>query len=321
MVAPSLTDPVQMPGTAQCTEFLQQHRLSTHYLDEARRWFMPLAQAIWRRRQQQDKPLLVALNGCQGSGKSTLAAWLCSLLQNAGLTTVTVSLDDFYLTHAQRQTLADTVHPLLATRGVPGSHDTTLMETTLQGLLGRGDPQERTVLVPSFDKSRDDRTESEHWHRIGAPVDIVIWEGWCLGASAQSAQALAVPVNDLEAHEDPQGVWRHYVNRALAMDYQPLFEQVDYWAMLSAPGFETVYRWRLEQEQKLAQQVRGQSAPGLMSAADIQRFIGFYQRLTEVCLDTLPKRVDWCFRLAETRQVQSSSQHTRSRCSGKGSNG
>ncbi len=319
MVAPPLTDPVLMPSPAQCAEFLQRHRLSTLYLDTAQRWFMPLAQAIWRRRQQQGGPLLVGLNGSQGSGKSTLAAWLCLVLRGAGLTTVSVSLDDFYLTRAQRQTLAEMVHPLLATRGVPGSHDTALMESTLHGLLGRDEPSSRTVLVPSFDKSRDDRTDEVHWHRIGAPVDVVIWEGWCLGAVAQPASALAVAVNDLEAQEDPQGVWRRYVNSALATDYEPLFTQVDYWAMLRAPGFETVYRWRLEQEQKLAQQVQGQSAPGLMSAADIARFIGFYQRLTEVCLATLPEHVDWCCRLDENRRVQSFSQCPRLRRADTGS--
>ncbi len=309
MAAPPLKESVPMPSPAQCSEFLEQHRLSIHYLSGAERWFMPLAHAIWGRRSQLGRPLLVALNGSQGSGKSTLAAWLCLVLRNAGLTAVSVSLDDFYLTRAQRQTLAQTVHPLLATRGVPGSHDVALMQATLHGLLGWDQAPGRTVLVPSFDKALDERTDKAHWHRIGAPVDVVIWEGWCLGASAQPASALATAVNDLEAHEDPQGVWRHYVNRALAQDYQPLFNQVDYWAMLLAPGFESVYQWRLEQEQKLAQKVKGQSAPGLMSKADIARFIGFYQRLTEVCLDTLPSRVDGCFRLDEARQVQSFSQH------------
>jgi pantothenate kinase-related protein Tda10 len=69
------------------------------------------------------RPLVVGLTGPQGSGKSTLAARLPDLLAAAGLNAGVLALDDLYLTKAERQRLAADVHPLFATRGVPGTHD------------------------------------------------------------------------------------------------------------------------------------------------------------------------------------------------------
>ena len=119
--------------------FLDQHRLGVAYLHYAQCWFEPLAASLLVHRNgagAADRPMLVAVNGSQGSGKSTLCAWLCAHLQAAcGVRAISVSLDDFYLTRAQRQKLAASVHPLLATRGVPGTHDVHLLNSTLDALL------------------------------------------------------------------------------------------------------------------------------------------------------------------------------------------
>ncbi len=286
--------------------FLEQQRLDFAYLREAQRWFAPLAESLASHRNSaalppRDIPLLVAVNGCQGSGKTTLCAYLAASLQaQFGLRALPLSLDDFYLTRAQRLGLAAAVHPLLATRGVPGTHDMALLNTTLDLLLAPTgtDP----VSVPRFDKARDDRRRRSLWDRVEGRLDFVLLEGWCLGARPQSAAELARPVNELERLEDPDAFWRKYVNEALRRDFLPLYERVDQWVMLQAPSFASVFQWRLEQEHKLASSPAADKR-AVMTDGQVASFIQYYQRLTQHCLEMLPPLVDYLFSLDEQRRI------------------
>ncbi len=280
--------------------FLRAQRLPDAYLSLVERWFGPLAADIARYRAEADRPLLVGINGAQGSGKSTLAALLSLLLASVhGRRAIDLSIDDFYLTREQRLRLAEQVHPLLATRGVPGTHDVPLMIQTLEALRGAMDE----VPVPRFDKARDDRVPAAQWTRVAAPLDVVILEGWCLGVPPQAPEALTRAVNALEEREDPHAVWRRYVNDAIARDYLPLYERVDIWVMLQAPSFDCVFQWRAEQEEKLALRQGPASRTRVMDAAALERFIQHYQRLTEHGLRTLPGRVHHLYRLNADRAI------------------
>ncbi|MBS0387238.1 MAG: kinase [Proteobacteria bacterium] len=242
----------------------------------------------------------VALCGAQGSGKTTLAVVLQRLLQARGLATAVLSLDDFYLTRQQRAELAERVHPLLQTRGVPGTHDIALALQVVESLQRAGE-----VALPAFDKARDERRAPQDWPSVAAPVQVVLFEGWCLCAAPQAAAALARPVNELEAHEDADGGWRRYVNTALAGDYRRLCNLFDYRVFLAAPGFDVVYQWRLQQEQQLRQQVAAQGADTsrMMSDAQLGRFVRHYERLTRHMLEDMPARADVVIRLDSARAM------------------
>ena len=160
-----------------------------------------------------------------------------------------------------------------------------------------------TVAIPRFDKAVDDRRPEARWGRITGGVDLVLLEGWCLGAVAQTAEQLIEPVNALERDEDPDGHWRSYVNAVLAREFEPLYQRVDQWVMLRAPSFGCVYRWRMEQEQKLAGNTTVGEPHRIMDAAQLSRFIQYYQRLTDHCLERLPAQVHHLYALDERRQV------------------
>lgn len=285
--------------------FLKAHRLPLSFLKLVDEWYLPLAGRISKHHAAAGRTLLIGINGSQGSGKSTLASLLTQLLvENFGLKAINLSIDDFYLTRQSRLALAEQVHPLLATRGVPGTHDVTLMRETLQQLAR----DSGEVCVPRFDKARDDRCPENEWDRVSLPLDVVILEGWCLGTPAQPDEALHLPVNDLEAREDPDGRWRRYVNEQIGGPYQDVYQLMDLWIMLRAPSFESVYQWRLEQEEKLADTLleAGQgngSQNRVMTATQISRFIQHYQRLTTHALNQLPGHVHYLFRLNEDRQI------------------
>lgn len=236
----------------------------------------------------------IGICGAQGSGKSTLVAALAEQLTLRGVRVATLSLDDLYLTRDERLELAREVHPLLATRGVPGTHDIALGLATLDALK-RGE----AAPLPRFDKASDDREPVPQWPHAPADTQVLLFEGWCLGASPQEAAALAAPVNALEADEDPDGAWRRHVNAALAGDYQRLFERISRLILLAAPSWDVVARWREQQEAELRD--RGGSA--VMSPVEVARFIQHYERLTRHVLATMPSYADLTVRLGEGREV------------------
>jgi D-glycerate 3-kinase len=284
--------------------FLKNNYLPLSFMETVDEWYMPLAERLSKHYASVGRTLLIGINGSQGSGKSTLAALLTQLLaENFGLKTIALSIDDFYLTRQSRLLLARQVHPLLETRGVPGTHDVSLMYATLKQLIR----ENSEVFIPRFDKSCDDRNPESEWGKVAAPFDIVIVEGWCLGTPAQTDEALRKPVNDLEAREDPDGSWRRYVNQQIKGRYQDVYRMMDIWIMLQAPTFDCVYQWRLEQEEKLADKLhQGEQENRVMTATQIKRFIQHYQRLTEYSLEQLPGRVHYLFRLDADRRIVSS---------------
>lgn len=284
---------------------LKQHKLDPSYLASAQYWFDPLVDSLVSLQEAENRTLLVAVNGTQGSGKSTLCAYLeMAISTKYGAKVLTLSLDDFYLTREQRRKLSEDVHPLLATRGVPGTHEMALLRETLDALLTPD--RTESVPVPRFDKSSDDRIAEPEM--VAPPVNIILLEGWCLGAGPESSEALFEPVNSLEELEDPQGIWRTHINSVLEHDFLPLYERVDRWVMLQAPGFDSVYQWRLEQEHKLAQAWGDTGGKRIMTDAQVERFVEFFRRVTQSCLTQLPSSVHHLYVLDEDRKIQLSKQ-------------
>jgi D-glycerate 3-kinase len=295
-----MTEQVDIPDWQNA--LLRRHQLSAAYLDTARAWLSPLARAISEHQNRAGRPVLIALNGCQGSGKTTAADFLCSsLIEEHSLNAVALSLDDFYLTKSERLALAHSVHPLFATRGVPGTHDMDLMRDTLDQLLSTH--YRAPVAIPVFDKAADDQLPSSRWNHITTPVQVVLLEGWCLGARPEPTDTLSSPINALERDEDSSGLWRGYSNEALRQSFQPLYQRVDHWIMLRAPSFECVFDWRREQEHKLADTLTPEQGHNLMNDRQLRRFIQHYERITRNCLNDLPDRVNHLFSLNTQRQV------------------
>jgi D-glycerate 3-kinase len=242
------------------------------------------------------KPIVVGLCGAQGSGKSTLCRALTDKLELGGIAAETLSLDDLYLTRQAREALAGEIHPLLRTRGVPGTHDTK-MGLDIFDALDAGDP----LHLPRFDKAIDDRAPTEDWRRTERDVQVLLFEGWCVGASPQSSEALATAANRLEREEDKDKVWRTYVNDALGgTGYRKLFERMDLLILLAAPDFSIVADWRIQQEKEL-RAITGQG----MQDEEVRRFVDHYERLSRHILEEMPTRADLVLNLAADRAVMS----------------
>ena len=278
-------------SAADLDRFIAEEGLPESFRRTAELVCEPLAARAQRRRIDRKRCAVIGLCGAQGSGKTTIARFAQRLLQDRGMRAVALSLDDFYLTHEARQRLAREVHPLLATRGPPGTHDVGMAGAAIDQLRSKG-----KVTLPRFDKATDNRTPRGTWETVASPVDVILLEGWCVGAISQGEAALATPVNDLERDEDPKAVWRHYVNDQLDGPYQGLFSMLHDLILLEAPSFEVVAGWRAEQEARLRE--RG---GGGMDEAQIARFVAHYERLTRWILAEMPARADWVVTLDTER--------------------
>ena len=218
---------------------------------------------------------ILGLSGAQGSGKSTLAAKIASILGSEGRSCAVLSLDDVYLGPEARADLARRVHPLFAVRGPPGTHDPVLALSVLEA-LGRAGP----VRLPRFDKGQDAPVPEAGRPAFEGPADVILLEGWCLGARADPSAARSDPVNALERDQDPEGTWRGAVEAALAGPYQALFGAPDLTVFLRAPDFATVRRWRGEQEADLARAIAAGRPGRAMDAAELDAFLARYERIT-----------------------------------------
>ena len=282
--------------------FCKAHRLPDSFRRVAAAHYAPLAR--WLLETPWPVPPIIGICGAQGTGKSTLAAFLAAELNDVAAWSVAVlSMDDFYLTRAERLELSRTVHPLLATRGPPGTHDCEMMGDYLQRLrhLREGEP----MALPRFDKSRDDRAPTKTWPRVAGPLNAIVLEGWCLGVPPQDAGELVTPVNDLEARYDRDARWRTYVNSRLGDEYAGIFSRLDRLIFLRTPDMDAVLRWRSEQESKLiAKTSAGQ--PGIMDAPQLREFVQHFERLSRVAIARLPATADVTLELEASHEVRES---------------
>jgi D-glycerate 3-kinase len=260
-------------------KLIAAHHLPQSYRAVVEEYWTPLADLI----AAQGKPLIVGINGAQGSGKSTLCVFLEVLLAERGLTAATLSLDDLYLGKADRQKLAREIHPLFATRGVPGTHAPALGMAIFDAVKAGV-----SLDLPRFDKGTDDRRPAPQ--HVPGPIDVLLFEGWCVGCAPEADEELLDPVNALERDEDPDGVWRSVANLWLRGEYRDLFNRLDLLVMLKVDGFDAVIANRRKQEDKL--RAARPNAPGLMDEAALARFCQHYERLTRHMLEDLPRRAD-----------------------------
>ncbi|KAL0076367.1 P-loop containing nucleoside triphosphate hydrolase protein [Phycomyces blakesleeanus] len=202
------------------------------------------------------KPFVVGVSGCQGSGKTTLCTTLEYLLKDVpyGLNVVSFSLDDVYLDHNQQQRRAksDPDNRLVQFRGQPGSHDLDLACETFETLL----EDSRPCPIPAYDKSvfggLGDRIDPTLWQTTQPPVDIILFEGWCLGFKSLPVEEVCEQYR--KAKEDGASWTAHPLqhilglNESLAAYENTIYNYFDIFIHLSPDDLRNVYQWRLEQE-------------------------------------------------------------------------
>ena len=269
-------------------------------LGQLNRFYLPISKMIKDEFIKKKKTKVIGLTGGQGTGKSTISNILKIILKEAyNLETVIFSIDDFYKTLRERKKMSKNIINLFLTRGVPGTHDTQMLYKSIKNLKKN---KFKKMTIPKFDKSIDDRLKKNKWLKIKKKPNIIIFEGWCVGATAQKNKDLNFPVNKLEKYKDDKKIWRRKVNSELKKNYKKIFNLIDKLIFLKVPSFKYVFKWRLLQEKKLRIVSKGNKT---MSDKEIGNFIMFYERITRHMLKTLTKKADAVVSIDESHRLKS----------------
>ena len=269
-------------------------------IDQLNNFYIPISQMIYKTYLKNKKTQVIGLTGGQGSGKSTISKILKILLKESfNLETVIFSIDDFYKTLKERKKMSKNISPLFLTRGVPGTHDTQMLLRSIESLKNS---KFKKILIPKFNKGFDDRTSKDKWLKVNKKPNIVIFEGWCVGAEPQKKKDLLVAINTLEKHADKKKIWRNRVNQELKKNYKKIFKLLDKIIFLKVPSFKHVFKWRLLQEKKLRITSKGKKT---MSDNQIKNFIMFYERLTKHMLKTLAYKADSVIKIDNEHRLKS----------------
>ena len=249
------------------------------------------------------KPLLLGLSGGQGTGKTTISSILLLILKKYfKLKVFRISIDDFYKTRKERISLSKIKHPLLKIRGVPGTHDIKMMVRFFNKVKSKKFTQ---IKLPRFDKSVDDRCKRNLWYNIYSRPDVIIFEGWCVGARAEKNSTLKKTVNSLKKKDDIKLIWRKFVNQQLKLKYKKLYAQLDCLLFLKANNFSLLQQWRLKQEKKLWLKNKGSKNNKIMNKKDVINFMQTYQRVTQNMLKYAPKYSSIILNLNRNHQIKS----------------
>ncbi len=251
------------------------------------KFYLPLSEWIYSIYSKDFKTKIIGLSGGQGAGKSTITGILKLILKKKyGLNICVFSIDDFYKTKNERLRMSKKKHPLFITRGVPGTHDIKLLNQTIRKLKQK---KFRTVLIPKFDKSKDDRYRKNKWQKIKTKPDIIIFEGWCVGTTHQNNNELKRPINLIEKKYDENLKWRKTVNNLIKKRYKNIFNKIDKLVFLKVPNFNYIIKWRWLQEQKMKLTTKSKKT---MSKTEVKEFIMFYERLSKHMIKNYSKISD-----------------------------
>ena len=206
-----------------------------------------------------------------------------------------LSIDDFYLTKKERIILSEKIHPLLITRGVPGTHDVNLLIKTIKKIQSKSNYK---VTIPLFNKLLDDRLQKNK-KTIKKP-DIILLEGWCINASPIPLKILNNSINILEKRFDNKNSWREYYNCNLKKLYKDLFDLLDYSIYLKIPNYNKVFEWRKLQEKK---NIKKQNVKNFEIEDDkLKIFIMHYEKLTKWMLKDMPEKTDVCLNVGNNHR-------------------
>ena len=288
-----------------CFKFIKSQETSTEKFGNKegmiKNFLIPIC--FWiAKKADNKKPYFVGLAGGQGTGKTTISSIIKIILEKYfKLKVFKISIDDFYKTRKERIVLSKKVHPMLLTRGVPGTHDINMMLDFFKKSKAK---KFKNIKLPNFNKAIDDRFPKNKWNKINKRPDVIIFEGWCVGARAENKKTLKKSINSMEKTNDHKLVWRKYVNQQLKTKYKKLYSQLNCMIYLKAKNFNLLQKWRLKQEHKLWLKTKKKGCHKIMSKGDVINFMQTYQRITQNMFKNMPKYASIILNLNSNHQIK-----------------
>ena len=235
--------------------------------------------------------------GSQGIGKSSFIYIISKAIEKFyNKKILLLSIDNYYLSKNKRLYLSKKIHPLLITRGVPGTHNIKKLVKNVKQF----NQDKYPITIPLFDKLIDDKLKSSK--TIKTKCDILFLEGWCCGSSEIPKKFLYTNINNLEKINDPNNQWRDFYNKKLKIEYKKLFKLFDELIFLKTSSFDNVYKWRLKQEK--TNQSKNKKLRR-MSANEIKIFVQHYEKITKWMIKDLNKKAQIVIKFEKNHKISS----------------
>lgn len=243
--------------------------LKENLIKDLNNYYLPYVKKLIEFKKQKNnnsEGLIVGVSAIQGVGKTTQGEIIEILLKSQGLTSISLSIDDHYITHAELNELRKK-DPRYIRRGV--THDIPLALKNLIDLKNMQDGQ--SVQIPIYDKGAEngdgDRTG---WKTVTKKCDFIFYDGWMLGARRVEDESIFD--SGLEALDTTEHIqFAKDVNKKLD-EYLPLWDLIDFTNVLYVPDYKISLAWREQAEQALRAKGSG------MSSDEIKEFVYYFWR-------------------------------------------
>tara|TARA_Y100001970_G_C14193769_1_gene836910 strand:- start:1108 stop:2031 length:924 start_codon:yes stop_codon:yes gene_type:complete len=289
-----------------CLKFIKSQETTKHKFKNKEKmiksFLIPISFWIVNKANKSN-PYFVGLAGGQGTGKTTISSIITIILRKYFKKNVfKISIDDFYKTRKERLFLSKKIHPFLMTRGVPGTHDINILLYFFKQLKKN---KFKSIKLPKFNKAIDDRYNKKFWYLIKKRPDIIILEGWCVGARAEKINTLKKPINYSEKMNDIKLDWRRFVNQQLQSKYKKLYNQLNCLLYLKVKKFNLLIKWRVKQEKKLWLKNQKLSNNKIMNEKQVIKFMQTYQRVTQNMIKSTHRYASIIFNLNNDQEIKS----------------
>ncbi len=219
-----------------------------------------------KKSKDNNKGLIIGVSAIQGAGKTTQGEIMEILIREMGYSSVSLSIDDHYITHEQLDELRQ-FDPRYIRRGV--THDIYLAIENLKALQEMKDGME--VKIPIYDKgAKGGDGDWVGFKTITEKPDFIFYDGWMLGA--RKVEDESVFETGLPALDTPEAIlFAKDINKKLD-EYLPLWELIDFMNVLYVPNYQISLEWRDQAEEVLRRQGKG------MSKEEIKEFVYYFWR-------------------------------------------
>ncbi len=231
-------------------------------------YYLPFIKKLIRLKKEKGdtEGIIVGVSAIQGAGKTTQGEVMVVLLDHFGFSTVSLSIDDHYLSHEQLEELRQ-FDPRYIRRGV--THDIYLATENLKALKTMQDGDE--IKIPIYDKGANGGDgDWAGWKTVTKKPDFIFYDGWMLGARRVEDESIFE--SGLPALDTPEHIqFAKEINKKLD-EYLPLWELIDFMNVLYVPNYQISIKWRDQAEEVLRQQGKG------MSHDEIVEFVHYFWR-------------------------------------------
>lgn len=241
---------------------------AAQFRQDLKNYYLPYLQKIIDKKKQKlnSDGLIVGISAIQGAGKTTQGEIIEILLKSLGYSSVSLSIDDHYITHEQLDELRQ-FDPRYIRRGV--THDISLAIQNLKALQHMTDGME--VKIPIYDKgAKGGDGDWVGWRTVTKKPDFIFYDGWMLGARRvldESIFEVGLPALDSPEHIQ----FAKDVNKKLD-EYTPLWDMIEFMNVLFVFHYEISLKWRDQAEEALRKEGKG------MSKEEIKEFVYYFWR-------------------------------------------